>query len=330
MEQPLVSIIVPIYKVEKYIDRCIMSITNQTYKKIEIILVDDGSPDNCPKICDNYASIDNRIKVIHQNNAGLSVARNNALDICTGEYVAFVDSDDWIENNLIEIAIGKMQEYSVDIVSFSANIVENDFVIRQEFIPFPQETLLSARIATEEILKDTISSQVWLRVYNRNCWNGIKFPKGRLYEDISTTYKVFEKAEHGICFIPDALYNYLHNNEGISLSASPHKAYHIYLGLTDHYEYAKQYYPHISEDCLKSVVINGMSVINCSLDSSSGFIPEGVDDVRKFMEDNKETIKQLKTFSLGRRIMLSVYYNSYLLYRISAKAVIWLRKVINR
>ena len=113
MKQPLISIIVPVYNVEPYINKCVDSILSQTYKNLEVILVDDGSPDNCPKICDNYASIDNRIKVIHQKNAGLSVARNNALDICTGEYVAFVDSDDWIENNLIEIAIGKMQEYGI-------------------------------------------------------------------------------------------------------------------------------------------------------------------------------------------------------------------------
>ena len=115
MSQPLVSIIVPIYKVEPYLRRCLDSIVNQSYTNLEIILVDDGSPDNCPQICDEYASKDNRIKVIHKKNGGLSDARNAGLDICKGEYISFVDSDDWVDEKYIETLLDLAIKENVDI-----------------------------------------------------------------------------------------------------------------------------------------------------------------------------------------------------------------------
>ena len=113
--EDLITVIVPVYKVEKYIRKCIESIINQTYKNIEIILVDDGSPDDCGKICDEYAKKDNRIKAIHKENGGLSDARNKALDLTNGKYVIFVDSDDYIEKNAIEYLYQLMQKYNTDI-----------------------------------------------------------------------------------------------------------------------------------------------------------------------------------------------------------------------
>lgn len=114
--QPLVSIIVPVYKVEKFLPTCIDSILTQTYKNFELILVDDGSPDNCGQICDNYAQKDNRIKVIHQKNQGVVIARNNALKIAIGEYLTFVDSDDFLEKTFLAETIQKAQETDADII----------------------------------------------------------------------------------------------------------------------------------------------------------------------------------------------------------------------
>lgn len=101
-KEPLISVIVPIYNVEQYLERCVNSITSQTYKNLEIILVDDGSPDNCPAICDNLAKLDNRIKVFHKSNGGLMAAWIDGVKISNGEFISFVDSDDWVENNYIE------------------------------------------------------------------------------------------------------------------------------------------------------------------------------------------------------------------------------------
>ena len=112
----MISIIVPVYNVEKYLERCIESIVNQTYKDIEIILVDDGSPDNCPVICDRYAEKDNRIKVIHKQNGGLINARKSGLEIAQGDYIGFVDSDDWIEPEMYEYFAQMINKYSPDMV----------------------------------------------------------------------------------------------------------------------------------------------------------------------------------------------------------------------
>ena len=121
----LVSIIVPVYKVEDYLERCIRSIVNQTYKEIEIIIINDGSPDKCPEICDKWAEEDKRIKVIHKKNGGLSDARNAGMQIASGEYIAFVDSDDWISPFYLEYLIKA-------IVDSKCDIVECDIIRTQE------------------------------------------------------------------------------------------------------------------------------------------------------------------------------------------------------
>lgn len=114
-EEKLLSVIVPVYKVEPYLHRCVDSIRNQTYKNLQIILVDDGSPDNCGKICDEYAELDARIIVVHQKNRGLSGARNTGLRYAKGEYVAFVDSDDWIGSDMYRTLVGVMEAYNLDM-----------------------------------------------------------------------------------------------------------------------------------------------------------------------------------------------------------------------
>lgn len=113
--QPKISVIVPVYKVENFLDRCVESIVGQTYENLEIILVDDGSPDNCPSMCDKWAEKDRRIKVIHKENGGVSSARNAALDIVSGDYIGFVDSDDWIDPGMYEFLYENSQKYDADI-----------------------------------------------------------------------------------------------------------------------------------------------------------------------------------------------------------------------
>ena len=125
MTHPKVSVIVPIYNVEKYLDECMVSLLNQTLKDIEIILVDDESPDNCPKMCDEYANKDKRVKVVHKKNGGLGFARNSGLDVATGEYVAFIDSDDWIKPTHLECFInyseGVANQVFVTLFIFTAS-----------------------------------------------------------------------------------------------------------------------------------------------------------------------------------------------------------------
>ena len=127
---PKVSIVVPIYNVEKYLEQCIDSIINQTLKEIEIILVDDGSPDNCPQICDDYVKKDSRIKVVHKTNGGLSSARNAGIEIATGDYIGFVDSDDYIELDMYEKMYNIAIENNVDFVMSDYYSVSNEGKVR--------------------------------------------------------------------------------------------------------------------------------------------------------------------------------------------------------
>ena len=115
VDEGKISVVVPVYNVEEYLDQCVESLVGQTYKNLEVILVDDGSPDNCPAMCDEWAERDNRIKVIHKENGGVSSARNAALDIASGDYIGFVDSDDWIEPDMYEILIKNAKKYDADI-----------------------------------------------------------------------------------------------------------------------------------------------------------------------------------------------------------------------
>ena len=129
MNNSLISVIVPIYKSEKYLEKCIESIIGQTYKNIEIILVDDGSEDRCGEICDAYSLKDNRIKVIHKKNGGISDARNAGLDIATGEYIGFVDSDDYIANDMLETLLGLSKQYMADISCVSYyELIDNSVI----------------------------------------------------------------------------------------------------------------------------------------------------------------------------------------------------------
>ena len=126
----LVSIIVPVYKVEQYLKRCMDSVLNQTYKNIEVILVNDGSPDNCPALCDEYAKIDSRVRVIHKENGGLSSARNVALDIMKGDYVFFVDSDDWLALDTLEV-LSEYLENDYDMISVQRTYLTEEKVVEK-------------------------------------------------------------------------------------------------------------------------------------------------------------------------------------------------------
>ena len=187
----LVSVIVPIYKTEGYLDKCISSILSQTYENIEIILVDDGSPDHCSKICDLYRERDSRIKVIYQQNAGAGQARNRALDIAQGMYIIFVDSDDYVDLDLYEKMYEKTHD---DIGAFQADIVETDFIWEY---PDKQVVDISKVDDMTRVIVD-IRVVAWNKLYRREWIEklGIQFSKGLRYEDVDWCYKLIPHMEH--------------------------------------------------------------------------------------------------------------------------------------
>lgn len=217
MQNPLVSIIVPIYKVEPYLRRCLDSIVNQTYTNLEIILVDDGSPDACPQICDEYAARDKRIVVIHKENGGLSDARNAGLDICKGEYISFVDSDDWIDKHFVELLVGCIQNKNADIAIGKYKKVYNYYENNKfENKYTPQIEILSNIASVEKLFgKDEVTFVIaWGKIYRKTLFNGIRFPVGKLYEDEYITYQLLYKSSRTV-YLKKILYFYFQRAQSI-------------------------------------------------------------------------------------------------------------------
>lgn len=227
MSQPLVSVIVPIYKVEPYLRRCLDSIVNQTYTNLEIILIDDGSPDACPQICDEYAARDNRIVVIHKENGGLSDARNAGLDICKGEYISFIDSDDWVDEKYIEMLLDLAVKENADIAVASCQYVSDN--------PLQGKKMFSSafgKISYENILIEIFGKQnpsfvaAWGKIFRRSLIRQFKFPKGKIHEDEYLNYQWFFKARKIVCE-PNSIYYYFLRADSITGSASKYNKIEI-------------------------------------------------------------------------------------------------------
>ena len=228
---PLITIIVPIYNVEPYIRKCIDSILAQTYKNLEIILIDDGSPDNCPKICDEYAIKDNRIRVIHKENGGISDARNIGLETAKGEYIGFVDPDDWIAPDMYEYLLKGLFEYKACISCCPKIDVYKDYMQYN----LGKDEVYKKEEALAILFGDYIGNYVWNRLYKSELWKNIRFPIGRNFEDVLTLYKTFEEAEN-IVFLKEPKYYYLRRDDSITRNIDFQHRKHIYMAFIDRYE----------------------------------------------------------------------------------------------
>lgn len=316
MNAPLISVIVPVYKVEDYLERCVDSLRNQTYQNLEILLIDDGSPDNCPAMCDQFAAQDSRIKVIHKQNGGLADSRNTGLDAATGDLIAFVDSDDWIAPDTYEELISMLQNHpQLDIACCAAARVRGDEEVEIAFSYYPTGTILPGREVTRRILLDEIGSQAVKGLYKQSCWDGVRFPLGRLYEDIPTTYKAFMKAKE-VGFIDKPFYKYRMNDESISNTAKAIKPYHIYLGFKSHYECVAEHFPEIADLCCAKAAHYAISTYFHYCSENSAELKDAVADVRSFMDTHKAVIIKDKSMPRSRKLALRLYYTSGWLFKL--------------
>lgn len=243
-----ISIIVPIYKVEKYLNRCIDSILNQSYKNIEVILVDDGSPDNCGKICDEYLLKDNRIRVIHKENGGLSSARNSGLDIATGDYIGFVDSDDWIEPKMYETLIENAIKYNAQIsVGGVVDLLEegNKYTsIKSTFGGNIHIQCLNKEDAMKKFFLGSWSA--WDKIYKREIHENIRFPEGEINEDEAIAVKILDNCEK-IVYTNEVFYNYIKRPDSITTSEFSEKKLDWYRNCKRNLEFIKENYSNLSE-----------------------------------------------------------------------------------
>ena len=212
----LISVIIPVYNVEKYLEKCLLSIINQTYRNLEIILIDDGSTDTSGKICDTYAEKDSRIKVIHQGNKGASAARNVGLENCSGEYVTFIDSDDWISEDYCELLYHKLQETESDVSAIKNSlVVENNSVIKnvtpiKETVKNGQAIFEKNDILKEILTQKILDNYIFGKLYKRNLIKDIKFKENVVFEDIIYTYDSLTKANKMVYFDKECYYHLKH------------------------------------------------------------------------------------------------------------------------
>ena len=247
-EQFKISVIVPIYNVEKYLCKCVDSIINQTYKNLEIILVDDGSPDNCGEICDEYALKDDRIKVIHKENGGLSDARNAGMAIATGDYLGFVDSDDWIEYNMYERLIENLIKFGADIsVGGVADVLETDGGYKQ-FKTTYDGKIRNYILSKEDAMKKYFlgSWSAWDKIYKKDVFNDIRFPKGEINEDEAIVLQLLDRCNR-ICYTNEVFYNYITrpNSNSITASGFSLKKLDWYYHCRANLEFIKNNYPEL-------------------------------------------------------------------------------------
>ena len=295
---PKLSIIVPVYRVEAYIEKCIDSILAQAFSDFELILVDDGSPDRCPEICDAYAQEHPNIKVIHQPNGGLSDARNAGLDIAVGEYIGFVDSDDYIHRDMYRTMVAEMEQTDSDMVICDHYVVDQQKV--SVYAWYKETCCMSHHGIMRAILADTIGSQAWNKLYKRALFEGIRYPVGRLFEDIPTTYRYVDRCRR-VRYIKTPLYYYNLRNEGISLKRNRKTAWHIYLGFRDRYEYTKQYCPQFSDIALPLVVKHGIDLIKTSMIKEQDADP-ALQGIHMYLKEQMPSVRKCASIKLIRKM----------------------------
>lgn len=247
----IISIIVPIYNVEKYLKKCIDSIRNQTYTHLEIILVDDGSPDNCPKICDEYARIDPRIKVIHKKNGGLSDARNAGIEIMEGEYVAFIDSDDWLDPDWCELLQHTLVEHNADMClsgivrEFEAKENTAPVLVTDDYgdMPFCESNVDMMR----RFLRT--SWVAWDKLYRAELFKNLRFPINEINEDEAIALKLLDITKR-VAITNKSFYHYLERQNSITTTTFSEKKLAWARHCRDNLEFVREKYPELEKDAL--------------------------------------------------------------------------------
>lgn len=300
MYNDLISIVVPVYKVEKYLEKCLYSIINQTYKNVEIILIDDGSPDNCGKICDKYAQKDRRIKVIHKENRGVSSARNEGINISTGKYLTFIDSDDWVDENYIYSLYNQCVENDADI---SVCNIEDFDENTQEIIHNFEETecnLKQEDFCKELMLERYFPSVVWGKMYKKELFQEIRFNENtKIAEDLEIIFKLIKKSKKANINTHKYLYHYTIRNESV-MSGKYNEDFEKEIQITQKIlNEVENVYPNILDDAIQRYVrINLINVIRILKTKD---IKNKEDKIQKVRKNIKPYIFKFLTKKLVRR-----------------------------
>lgn len=316
----LVSIIVPVYKVEQYLKRCMDSVLNQTYKNIEVILVNDGSPDNCPALCDEYARIDSRVRVIHKENGGLSSARNVALDSVKGDYVFFVDSDDWLAFDTLEV-LNEYLEKDYDMISFQRTYLTEEKAV-EKGKKNPKDMDVSQYIDASFLGRYDFF--VTTKIFKTEVFNNVRFLEGRNYEDLEIMHRLFLNMKK-VVGLDYFLYYYWKGNEGaITNTITMKNIQDHYLSANEIYHASKKYLEDRGKDSSNIVAWYKVELVQLYI------------DYLKSMERNTEIFNNIILGIIESRvdfnsILKQPRYFKYLLFKFRLlKPIIKMKYKINK
>ena len=201
----MISIIVPVYKVTPYLRQCVESIINQTYRDLEILLIDDGSPDECGEICEEYKNRDNRIRVFHTENRGLSAARNFGLQNAAGDCIGFVDPDDWIEPDMYAVLLRGLEEADISVCGYDSGAQRVQLT----------KAMYTGADSLKALIDEKFNNNVWNKLYRRKLFDGVLFPEGKNYEDVAVMHRIVDRASL-VAVEPSVLYHYRIRSESIT------------------------------------------------------------------------------------------------------------------
>lgn len=290
--EELISVIVPVYNVEKYLRKCIDSIINQTYTNLEIILVDDGSPDNCGKICDEYSKKDNRIKVIHKENGGLSDARNVGIKSAKGKYITLIDSDDYVTKDYVEFLYQLIKKYNAK-VSVCKHIVKYEKSGKRFDTGTGKEYNLTPVDAFKLMLYgNDMDVSAWAKMYDKELFENIEYPKGRLFEDSATTYKLFDLCEN-IAFKSEAKYIYIIRENSITTNGFNSKKMDLIISTNEMCNYLIEKYPelkHAADRRLMYAYLSTLTQLSKSSKKKTEKYNEYRDELMEYINKNRKEI----------------------------------------
>jgi len=298
--------------VEPYLRKCLDSIVNQTYNNLQIILVDDGSPDNCGKICDEYAAQDSRIEVIHQKNGGLSAARNMGLSVANGYYIGFVDSDDWIEPDMYEYMLENMLKYKADIAVCGRTEWYKNY---SAVYACADVKVLATGQALELLLRDNeVQNCVWDKLWRRELFDDIVFPVGCNFEDIAVAYRLFIKAKRVVC-LTEAKYNYLQRSGSIWSDTSLGNRISFYRAAKNRYTEMIAQWPQfeflLTEQCVVAAVSIWTVYYVNSRKQRKDFAHQ-LDEIAAFCRQHyKKSLQDLSLGFTGRAVLRLTPYASW-------------------
>ena len=272
IENKKVSVIVPIYKVEQYIEKCVRSIMNQTYKNLEIILIDDGSPDHSGRICDELASLDNRIRVIHKENDGVSNARNTGISISKGDYIYFIDGDDYAELNAIETLVSYAEKEESDLVIADINIVDEqgNYLGETNGENEDEYRVFTSVEAADYFMK--LDWGPWNKLYKREVHQDVRFPSHKIHEDEAIMFQLFANS-HKIVYIHNKLYNYIKRGESTTTSSYSIRKMDWYDAWINNIEFVKEFSPKLVNKAIAKMLVTAIyNLDNLLLRENDSFV----------------------------------------------------------